>query len=172
MTEFAPKDHWQVTIRERLLVRGASLEWSELWPEVVSMRCELLAALGSISEEQAAWKPAAEDWSIAETIRHLLPSSAGVIGIIEALASGRDPGKDTPYDSPGDLTAHEVAPGYDGSFASLIGALIYVLLAQNWGHSPGNVGAAALVTLGIRLIALRWHLTLPLFPHWHHSDRQ
>ncbi len=56
--------------------------------------------------------------------------------------------------------------------ASLIGALIYVLLAQNWGHSPGNVGAAALVTLGIRLVALRWHLTLPRFPHWHHSDRQ
>jgi len=123
MTESTSPVHWSVTIRERLLSHALDLDWSELWPEVVSVRSELLAALRDISEEQAAWKPDPAEWSIAETIRHLLPSSAGVISIIEALASGSDPGEDTPYDSPGDLTAHEVARSYDGSFASLRDAL-------------------------------------------------
>lgn len=54
--------------------------------------------------------------------------------------------------------------------ASLIGALVYVVLATNWGHSPIIVVSAALVTLGIRLVALRWHLTLPRFPQWHTRD--
>lgn len=55
--------------------------------------------------------------------------------------------------------------------ASLVGAVVYVLLARSWGHSPTIVGAAALVTLALRLVAMRWHLTLPLFPHWHTDDR-
>lgn len=55
--------------------------------------------------------------------------------------------------------------------ASLVGAASYVVLAGLWGHSPTIVVCAALATLGIRLIALRWHLTLPLIPHWHPTDR-
>lgn len=123
MTTSADPDDWRNAIRERLLLRATALDWVELWPEVVAMRSDLLAALSSITEEQAAWKPSADDWSIEETVRHLLPSSAGVIAIIEALSAGRDPAEDTPYDSPGDVTAHEVAPAFDGSFASLLASL-------------------------------------------------
>ncbi len=110
---------WQDEIRGRLLARGAEAGWPELWPEVVAARGVLLDAIAAISEEQAAWKPSPDAWSIAETIRHLLPSSDGVIAIIEALTAGRDPGADTPYDSPGDVTAHEVAPAFSGSFSAL-----------------------------------------------------
>jgi len=123
MSDSSPPPDWQAAIRSRLITRAADLDWAELWPEVVAMRASLLAAIAPVSEAQAAWKPAADAWSIAETVRHLLPSSAGVIGIIEALAAGQDPGADTPYDSPGELTAHEVTPDFDGSLASLVGAL-------------------------------------------------
>lgn len=119
MTSSPLTEDWQRAIRERLLRRGADLDWSEIWPEVVTARVELLDAIARISEEQAAWKPSATDWSIAETIRHQLPSSAGVITIIRALSAGHDPAEDTPYDDPGDVTAHEVTPHFDGSFAEL-----------------------------------------------------
>lgn len=112
-----------MTIRERLLTRGQESDWPEIWSEVVAMRLRVLHAIASISEEQATWKPAPDAWSIDETVRHLLPSSVGVIAIITALCSGRDPLEGTAYDGPGDITAHEVAPGFDGPFAGLRDAL-------------------------------------------------
>ncbi len=124
MTNPPLSEDWQRSISERLLRRGADLDWSELWPEVVSARTELLDAIARITEEQAAWKPSADEWSIAETIRHQLPSSTGVITIIRALTEGHDPAEDTPYDDPGDVTAHEVAPAFDGSFADLRAAFV------------------------------------------------
>jgi hypothetical protein len=119
MTETPPLQDWQRAIRERLLRRSADLDWVALWPEVVGARTELLEAIAGISEEQAAWKPSPADWSIAETVRHQLPSSAGVVAIIRALTAGRDPAEDTPYDDPGEVTAHEVAPAFEGLFADL-----------------------------------------------------
>jgi len=123
MTTTPRPNDWQTTVRERLLSRAGSEDWSALWPEVVRIRLDVLSSISGVSDEQAAWKPEAGDWSIAETVRHLLPSSAGVISIIEELAAGRVPGADTPYDSPGDLTAHEVTPEFDGSFELLRAAL-------------------------------------------------
>jgi uncharacterized damage-inducible protein DinB len=117
-TSNAP-EAWQSTIRARLLEQGASQDWAALWPRVVTARCRLLDAIAGISEEQATWKPAADAWSIEETIRHLLRSSEGVVTIIEALVTGRDPGEDTPYDHPGEVTAHEVVPAFEGDFNSL-----------------------------------------------------
>ena len=119
MTESSSAPPWQAQIRQRLLDRAADASWTDLWPSVVARRLELIEAIAAISEEQAAWKPGADDWSVAETIRHQLVSSRGVIEIVEALASDRAPGDGVVYDSPGDLTAHEVAPDYAGSFAEL-----------------------------------------------------
>lgn len=119
MTTPPLSEDWQRAIRERLLTRAADLDWAELWPEVVTARLALLEAIAEISEEQATWKPSPDDWSISETIRHQLPSSAGVITIIRALTAGHDPAEDTPYDDPGDVTAHEVAPHFDGCFADV-----------------------------------------------------
>jgi hypothetical protein len=106
-------------MRERLLARGEQVDWASLWPEVLRARLRLLDAIAGVTEEQAAWKPSPEDWSIAETIRHLLPSSRGTLTIIRALLEGRDPAEDTPYDSPGEVTAHEDAPAFAGSFEEL-----------------------------------------------------
>ncbi len=49
--------------------------------------------------------------------------------------------------------------------AALAGAVVYVLLASRWGHSTITVVFAALTTLSLRLAAMYWKLTLPLFPH-------
>lgn len=110
---------WRVVIRQRLVTAGRERSWSELWPSLVSARLDLLDAIAGVSEQQARWKPSANDWSIEETLRHQLVSSRGVIGIIEALAVSHAPGEDAVYDSPGDLTAHEFAPPFEGSFAAL-----------------------------------------------------
>ena len=111
-------------IRERLLVAARDRSWFDLWPGVVAARLELIDAIAPVSEEQAQWKPAAEAWSIEETIRHLLVSSRGVVAIIDTLAAGRDPGAGAVYDSPGDLTAHQFAPPFEGAFADLRAAFV------------------------------------------------
>ena len=119
MTNFTTPDDWKQTIRDRLLRRASDLDWAELWPEVVSARLALLEAIGGVSDAQADWKPAPAEWSIAETIRHQLSSSVGVLTIIRSLVADRDPGADTPYDSPGEVTAHEVAPEHAGGWDAL-----------------------------------------------------
>jgi uncharacterized damage-inducible protein DinB len=116
-------DDWQSRLRQQLLDRVSAADWADLWPSVVGARLELLAAIEGTSDAQAAWRPAEDQWSIEETVRHLLPSSAGVISIIESLSAGRDPLDGTPYDAPADLTAHEVAPDSPFEFAALRAAL-------------------------------------------------
>lgn len=61
-----------------------------LWPRVVKARLQLLDSLEQVSEEQASWAPAAEDWSIKEVAVHLLNSSRSVCLIVQSLSEGRD----------------------------------------------------------------------------------
>lgn len=49
--------------------------------------------------------------------------------------------------------------------AALVGAVVYVVLASRWGTTALTVIIAALTTLVLRLAAMYWQLTLPLFPH-------
>ena len=119
MTDLTAPDGWKQTIRDRLLRRASDLDWAELWPEVVSARLALLEAIADVSDAQAGWKPSPEEWSIAETVRHQRSSSIGVLTIIRSLTAGRDPAAGTPYDSPGEVTAHEVAPEHAGGWDAL-----------------------------------------------------
>lgn len=123
MSSTPPRDDWRGRIRQQLLDRTATADWADLWPAVVAERLKLLAAIEGVTDAQAAWRTTEDEWTIEETVGHLLPSSAGVISIIQSLTAGRDPLEDTPYDAPGDLTAHEVVRSFAGGFDELRAAL-------------------------------------------------
>ena len=72
--------------------------WLELWPRVVAGRLEFLNAISRVTEEQAAWKPSADDWSIAEVAQHVLDGSRRTFELIQSLSQGRTP----------NLTAQEI----------------------------------------------------------------
>ncbi len=68
--------------------QGERNSHSEIWPRAVKARMELLDCLAKVSEEQAAWSPSAEDWSIKEVALHILNSSRSVRRIVQALSAG------------------------------------------------------------------------------------
>jgi len=51
-------------------------------------RTRLIAILDGVSEEQAAFKPAPDQWSIADVVRHVIAAEEGVARIAESLAQG------------------------------------------------------------------------------------
>ncbi len=54
-------------------------------------RTRLLALLDGVSEEQAAFRPGADEWSIADVLRHVIAAEEGVARIVESLARGAVP---------------------------------------------------------------------------------
>lgn len=71
------------------------LDWLAAWPLVVRTRADLLDAIAALSAAQAAWKPAAAEWSIEEVVRHALNASRDVLRVIEGLAAGDSEGRRT-----------------------------------------------------------------------------
>ncbi|MYA02339.1 MAG: DinB family protein [Chloroflexi bacterium] len=74
-----------------LLSQGEKYSWLALWPRVVDARIDFLNTLNRVSPEQAAWKPAPEDWSIEEVAQHVLDGSRRNADMIANLAFGREP---------------------------------------------------------------------------------
>ena len=74
-----------------LLSQGEKYSWIELWPRVVDARIDFLNTLNRVSPEQAAWKPAADDWSIEEVAQHLLDGTRNCAHLVRELSLGRDP---------------------------------------------------------------------------------
>lgn len=68
--------------------QGERNSHSEIWPRAVKARMELLDCLAKVTDEQAAWAPSAEDWSIKEVALHILNSSRSVRRIVQALSTG------------------------------------------------------------------------------------
>jgi hypothetical protein len=52
---------------------------------------ELMAALAGVSEEQAAWKPAPDAWSILELMQHVVSVKQMMAGLSKTLATGQRP---------------------------------------------------------------------------------
>lgn len=52
---------------------------------------QLLSLIDGLSEEQARFKPGADDWSVFELLRHVVQSKRGVAGVCAALARGETP---------------------------------------------------------------------------------
>lgn len=84
-----------LAIGRRLVEDADRLDWLAAWPLVVAARTELLDAIGGLSEPQAAWRPADDEWSVAEVIRHALNASRDVLRVIEGLAGGDPEGRRT-----------------------------------------------------------------------------
>ena len=74
-----------------LLAQGEKYRWLELWPRVVAARIEFLNTLNRVTPEQAAWKPAEDDWSIEEVAQHVLDGSRRCADLVTQLSLGREP---------------------------------------------------------------------------------
>ena len=74
-----------------MLSQGEKYSWLELWPRVVAGRLEFLDTLNRVTPEQAAWKPAPDDWSIEEVAQHVLDGSRRCASLITDLSHGREP---------------------------------------------------------------------------------
>ena len=69
-------------LQSYLNTQGERNSHTELWPRVVKARMELLDCLAKVTEEQAAWAPTDDDWSIKEVALHILNSSRSVRRIV------------------------------------------------------------------------------------------
>lgn len=79
-------------VRGYLLAQGEKYGFVDMWPRTVRGRLQLLDAIADVSDEQARYRPDADQWSIAEVAQHILNSSAANRRMTEALAAGRDGG--------------------------------------------------------------------------------
>jgi len=80
--------------RERLvsyLAHQASKEVPVLVDLIEEQRARLLGLLDGVSEAQAAWRPAPDEWSITDVLRHVIAAEEGVAGIVDSLARGAVP---------------------------------------------------------------------------------
>jgi hypothetical protein len=77
-------------VREYLLSQGEKYSFRDLWVRVTQARLELLKAIDGVTDEEASFRPDDVEWSILEVLDHLLASSAHVVGLVEALANGRE----------------------------------------------------------------------------------
>ena len=78
-------------IRERVvsyLSHQATKEADDLRALIERERARLLGLLEGLTEAQASWKPAADQWSIKDVLRHVLAAERGVVEIVTSLASG------------------------------------------------------------------------------------
>jgi hypothetical protein len=64
-------------------------------PRIVELieeqRARLLALLDGVTDVQAAFRPAPDQWSIADVLRHVIAAEEGVARIVESLARGAVP---------------------------------------------------------------------------------
>jgi uncharacterized damage-inducible protein DinB len=76
-------------IREYLVSQAAKRDWIELWPRAIYERGALFQAIEGVTDEQAAWSPGGDEWSIRQIVEHVLTSSRSTLQLIDDLAAGR-----------------------------------------------------------------------------------
>jgi hypothetical protein len=77
--------------RQRLvsyLGHQASKDVPALLGLIDEQRARLLVLLDGVSKEQADFRPAPDQWSIADVLRHVIAAEEGVALIVESLARG------------------------------------------------------------------------------------
>ncbi len=80
-------------VRSYLLAQGEKYSFAEMWSRLIKARREVIAAVQDVTQEQADFTFAPEEWSIAEVLHHVLTSSARVAEVVESLAHGEEPPK-------------------------------------------------------------------------------
>jgi uncharacterized damage-inducible protein DinB len=76
-------------VRSYLVTQGEQRDWVDLWPRFIQERGNLLRATEKVSDEQAAFNPDSESWSIREIVEHVLNVSRAGMRRIEELSAGR-----------------------------------------------------------------------------------
>lgn len=104
-----------------LLGQGEKRAWLELWPRIVGARLEFLDSISRVTPEQAAFKPAADDWSIAEVALHVLDGSRRTAELIRALAHGEEPDETPQEIGAVDPARREVDSGWNELHRELLG---------------------------------------------------
>ena len=66
-----------------------SAELDKLVNDVRAIGDDAHASFGKLSAEQLNWKPAADRWSVAQCLDHLITSNNGYFPIIESVRSGQ-----------------------------------------------------------------------------------
>lgn len=104
--------------------QGERYSFAELWPRAMKARLQLLDSLEGVSDEQAAFKLGADDWSIKEAALHVLNGSRSNRRLVIALSSGQsgdasniDPPKRTTEATVDELRAQLRDDGIDWSAA-------------------------------------------------------
>ena len=90
------------TRKAEFLSPVSTLSAGQMKAEVGETFTGLAAALGSLSEAQATWKPDPEEWSAAQVCDHVALGTGMVGNIIVLLARGQRPG-DADWDPPPQL---------------------------------------------------------------------
>ena len=67
-------------------------------------RERLLTEIGSVTDEQAHWKPAPDRWSILECLEHIVLAEATITGILQDLGSAAPPPADAVAATDAELT--------------------------------------------------------------------
>lgn len=75
-------------LRGYLNSQGERNSHAAIWPRAVKARMQLIDSLEKVTDEQAAWSPSAEDWSIKEVALHILNGSRNARRIVQALSQG------------------------------------------------------------------------------------
>ena len=85
-------------VHSYLQAQGERHTFSELWSRMIRARVSVMDAVEGVSQEQAEFRPAPDEWSIAEVLHHLLTSSEKVATTVEALSRGEsiNPGRIDP----------------------------------------------------------------------------
>jgi len=91
MTKGGPTPDEIARVRSYMLAQGEKHSWLALWPRVLTGRIQFLDAVARVSSEQAAFKPADSEWSIAEVGQHVLDGSRRNQELVRSLSQGRDP---------------------------------------------------------------------------------
>ena len=79
-------------VRSHLLSQGERYTFAEIWVRFTKARITLIESVSDIDQEQADFRPDADEWSISEALSHLVTSSATVSEIVDALSRGATPG--------------------------------------------------------------------------------
>lgn len=76
----------QQRVHGYLVSQGEKYPWLELWPRVLSVRLDLLAALDGVTAEQAEARTSADEWTIAEGLRHEIRVTRATLHTVERLS--------------------------------------------------------------------------------------
>ena len=78
-------------VRSYLLSQGERYTFAEIWVRFAKARIALIDSVAGVDQEQADFRPDADEWSISEVLSHVVTSSGTVSEIVDALSRGVTP---------------------------------------------------------------------------------